>query len=214
MSTVTPVPGRRRVKKRLLIPVLVLGLLLVLLAWLYLRGTWADTTARDPQSAAAGPITQLYRTPEGDVVVRSAIRFDAPPAKVWEVIQDYPSHPQFLPYVSAMEARPEAGGRVYVTGTVHSRLWGDWPFAAYVDHKKISDGEFVATWDEPGEGLAVNRGSWMVRAVERDKTLVVYTLQAETARYPNFFVRNLLLNRLGALLSGLRDEVNRRQAGS
>jgi uncharacterized protein YndB with AHSA1/START domain len=184
------------------------------MGWVVVRGTWADIEPRNPQTSAEDPITQLYRTPQGDVQVRCAIVIDAPTARVWEVIRDYPNHPRFLPYVSAMEVQPKEGDRIFLTGTTHSRLWGDWTFAVHVDHQKVSDKEYRATWDEPGPGLAVNRGSWTLTALGPNQTLAVYALQVEAARYPNFFVRTLLLDRLYKVLSGLRDEVYRRQEGA
>jgi uncharacterized membrane protein len=202
------------VKKRILIPLLMLGLLVALAVWACIRGTWADTVAHDPQTTAQGPVTQLFRTPTGDVVVRCAILIDAPASQVWDVVRDYKEHPRFLPYVSAMEVEPEKDGRVYLKGTAHSRLWGDWPFDVHVNHKEVAEGNYRASWDEPSDTMSVNRGSWEVTARGADQTLVVYTLQAEAAGYPSFFVRNLLLGRLPLVLRGLRDEVDRRQAGS
>src|SRR5437870_5688072 len=157
MSTPAPAPGRRRVKKRILIPVIVLGLVIAFFLWAYVRGTWADTEARNPQTSAEGPITQLFRTPQGDVQVRCAIVIDAPAAKVWAVVRDYANHPRFIPYVSAMAVEPKEGDRVHLSGTAHSRLWGDWPFEVNVDHKTVPDKEYVASWDEHSADLAVNR---------------------------------------------------------
>jgi ribosome-associated toxin RatA of RatAB toxin-antitoxin module len=214
MSTATPTSSHRRVKKRILIPVIVLGLVLVFLTWVYVRGTWADTVARNPPTSAEGPITQLFRTPGGDVQVRCALVIDAPAANVWAVVRDYANQPRFLPYVSVMEVQAEEGDRVYLTGIAHSRLWGDWPFAVHVDHKKVSDTEYVASWDEPSATLAVNRGGWTLTALGPSQTLVVYSLQVEAAEYPNFFIRNVLLDRLQKVLAGLRGEVTRRQEGA
>jgi hypothetical protein len=42
----------------------------------------------------------------------------------------------------------------------------------------------------------------------------VYSLQVEAAEYPNFFIRNVLLDRLQKVLAGLRGEVTRRQEGA
>jgi uncharacterized protein YndB with AHSA1/START domain len=210
ISTATP-PRRRRVKKRILIPVILLGLVLLILVWAYVRGTWADSAVRNPQTAADGTMSQLYRTPKGDVQVRCTIVVDAPPAAVWEVVRDYANHPRFLPYVSAMEVQPEADDRVHLKGTAHSRLWGDWSFAVHVSHKKVSDTEYVASWDEPSDAMPVNRGSWTLTALGPRQTLVVYALEVEASGYPSFFVRNLLLDRLHQVVSGLRDEVYRRQ---
>jgi ribosome-associated toxin RatA of RatAB toxin-antitoxin module len=214
LSTPTPTPGRRRVKKRTLIPVIMLGLVLALFLWAYVRGTWADTVTRNPDTSAMGAVTQLYRTPQCDVQIRSAILIDAPAASVWAVVRDYGNHPRFLPYVSAMAVQPQEGDRMYLTGVVHSRLWGDWPFAVHVDHKTVADKEYSASWDEPSETMAVNRGGWTLTATGPNQTLVVYTLQVEAAGYPNFFVRNLVLDRVSSVVSGLRDEVKRRQAGT
>jgi ribosome-associated toxin RatA of RatAB toxin-antitoxin module len=214
MSTPTTAPRRRRVKKRFLIPLVLLALALLFFLGVYVRGTWANGVEHNPQTVAEGPIVQLYRTPQGDVQVRCAILIEAPPDRVWAVIRDYANHPRFLPYISNTEVRSEEGDRVYVTATIHSRLWGDWPFAVHVDHKKVSDTEYVASWDEPGEGLSVNRGSWTLTGQGPGRTLAVYALQAEAERYPSFFVRNLLLDRLARVLTGLRNEVSRRQAGT
>jgi uncharacterized membrane protein len=211
MSAAAPTPAHRRVKKRILLPVIVLGLVLVLLLWLYLRGTWADTELHNPRVSAEGPVTQLYRTPEDNVQVRCAILIDAPVVTVWTVVRDYGNHPRFLPYISVMEVDPGEGDRVHLTGIAHSRLWGDWPFDAHVDHKKVSDKEYVASWDEPGEGFAANRGSWTVTAFSPNQTLVVYALQIEPAGYPSFFVRNVLRDRMHKVVTALRDEVQRRQ---
>ncbi len=190
-----------------------LGLTIVFLIGMYLRGTWADTQAYNPRTAAEGPITHLYRDEQG-VQVRGAIVVEAPASKVWAVIRDYASHAEFLPYMSAITAEPKGTDRIYLRGTVHSRVWGDWPFAMHVDHKAGSAKEYIASWDEPGEGLAVNRGSWTVTSIGADQTLVVLSLQVEASSYPNFFVRNLLLDRLSRVVRGLRDEVHKRQAGT
>jgi uncharacterized membrane protein len=202
------------VRKRILIPVIVLGLLLTFSLWAYVRGTWADPVERNPQNSAEGTFSQLYRTPQGDVQVRCSIVVDAPAERVWAVVRDYANHPRFLPYISSMHAEAKEGERVHLTGIAHSRLWGDWPFTVHVDHQVVPDKQFIASWDDPGGTLTVNRGSWNLTAVTANQTLVVFALQVEAAGYPNFFVRNLLLDRVFKVVSGLRDEVKRRQAGT
>jgi ribosome-associated toxin RatA of RatAB toxin-antitoxin module len=208
-----PLVGHRRVKKRIFIPAIVLALALLVLIGAYVRGTWADTVARDPQTSAEGTVSQLYQTPNGNVQVRCAILVDAPAAKVWDVVRDYGSHPRFLPYVRETQVQPREGGRVYLTGVARSQMWGDWPFAMEITHKSVADKEYTASWDEPTSTLLVNRGSWTLTAKGANLTLVVYALQWEVAQYPNFFVRNVLLDRLYQVLYALRDEVYRRQDG-
>src|SRR5207253_503209 len=103
MSNPTPdstTPPRRRVKKRILVPAIVLGLLLLFVVVVYVRGNWAASEVHNPQTAAEGTLTQLYRTPEGVTQVRCAIVVDAPIEKVWAVVRDYGNHGKFLPHFS------------------------------------------------------------------------------------------------------------------
>src|SRR5262245_17386922 len=90
-------PARRRLKKRWLIPGVILGALLVLLVWAFIRGTWADTTPRDPASPADGIITQLIKTPEGHKPVRCAVLLDHPLDEVWKAVTDYEHYGEIFP---------------------------------------------------------------------------------------------------------------------
>lgn len=202
---------RRRVKKRILIPALVLGLLLLFALAAYMRGTWAASEVHNPQTAAEGTRTQLYSTPTGDKQVRCAILVDAPIEKVWTVVRDYGNHTKFLPHFSEIVVGPPDGERVHLVGVAHTEPWGDWPFSVDMDHKKVSDKEYVASWDNPSETMSINRGSWTLKATGPNQTLLVLALQIEAARYPNFFVNNILMDRMYRVVSALRDEVNRRQ---
>lgn len=213
MSDRTPAP-HRRFRKRRFLPLVLLGLLVFFLTWLYVRGTWADTEARQPASAAEPPLTQLYR--EGDnVVVRCVAAVDAAPLAVWRVVTDYPAHPLFIPYVTALEATREGQGWVRVKGTAHSRLWGDWDFESRVLHQEDDAGEiFVARWDGGGGDLMVNRGSWRIAPFGNDQTLATYSLQIELRRVPNFLVRNILRDRLHEIVTAVREETQRRRGSA
>lgn len=206
----TPTPAPRRVRKRILIPSVLLVLFLVTLLVLIARGSWADTQIRDPKTPAEGTITQLYRTPEGHTPVRCAIVVPAPAAEVWKVITDYDNHHRFMPYVTHVGSTETADGRHRIAGLAHSQLWGDWLFDSTVKHTATDDG-YKAAWDEAGDPLTVNRGSWQVRALGKNDSLVVFSLEIELANYPNFLVRNILMDRLHYVLKALRQEVARRQ---
>jgi uncharacterized membrane protein len=213
MSTSTSVPQRPHLKKRILIPAILIVLFAALVIGAYVRGTWADTSPRNPQTPAEGAVVHLYQRKDGAPQVRGAILIDAPADRVWAVIRDYPSHPRFMPYIFSLEAHPEERNRVFLSGVAHSRLWGDWPFKMHVDHLEHADKEYVASWDGPSDVLTVNRGSWTVTAVNPQQTLVVLALDWEASGYAQFFINNLLLDRVPAMLTALRDEVNGRQAG-
>lgn len=202
---------RRRLKKRYLIPALLLAAVVLFLAWAVVRGTWADTVARDPATSTEGVVTQLYRTPEGHTQVRAAAVFDHPPRQVWDVLTDYPSHVKMFRYVSRLEATPVGPGRYRLVGVAHSSLWGDWPFQSHVaHHEDPGKGEYRVTWDEPGGEMTVSRGGWALTPIGEGKTRVVYALEVEVEQYPNWLVRNILLDRIGKVVAALGEEVQRR----
>jgi len=217
MST-TPVPQAaqpQRAKKRIYIPLILLVLLVLLGVGFYVRGTWADTVEKNPSGPDAGTVTQLLQKANGNIVVRSAIVVDAPPKEAWAVITDYASHQQFLPYVSKVEATKEADGRFLIDGVAQSRIWGDWPFQSLVTHTESpDDAEYSTQWSEEDKDVfKVSRGTWTVTPFDKAKkqTLLVFTLQIELKNYPNFIVRNIIMDRLHSVLKSMRDETLRRK---
>jgi uncharacterized membrane protein len=206
-------PRKRRVRKRIWIPSALLGVLMLSVAWLAWRGTNAETMERNPASAADGAITQLL-SQDGRTFVRTAIVVPAPPATVWKVVTDYDSHPKFIRYIASISSQERDDGRVRITGVAHSRLWGDFPFESDVTHaEKPTQGEYAATWHEEGKaGFVVDRGGWTVKRLSDDQTLLIFTLQMEIEGYPNFLVRNILMDRVGAIVQSMRDEVAKRAA--
>lgn len=207
-------PPKRRVRKRLWIPSVLLGVLAFAVGWLVWRGTNAETIESNPASAADGAVTQLL-SQEGRTFIRTAIVVSAPPASVWKVVTDYDSHPRFIRYVGALSSQERDDGRVHLTGVAHSRLWGDFPFESDVTHvEQPAQGEYAASWHEEGkQGFVVDRGGWTVRHLPNDQSLLIFTLQMEIDGYPNFLVRNILMDRLGTIVQSMRDEVVKRGGG-
>src|SRR5580692_10759487 len=96
----TPAASRKRRCSRLLwIPVVLLLLAVIGLGYVYVRGTWADTEARNPKTASDGPISQLYQEPSGDKVNRCAVILPYSMDSVWSVVTDYAHYADFLPYL-------------------------------------------------------------------------------------------------------------------
>jgi Polyketide cyclase / dehydrase and lipid transport len=191
--------------RRLVVSALLLGI--VGLGWLILRGSWPDDVERLPTTAADGPITQLYRAPDGRVQVRGAIVLSAPPALAWETATDYANHETFLPFESRVEVELTTNA-VCVSGLVDAGNGEKAPFSCWV-HLHGQGGERTATWAEANESNGVNRGEWRVKSVEGG-TLVVLTMQIEFEGKPAFLVRNILMNRMPQILQALRAEVDRR----
>jgi hypothetical protein len=211
-----PTPPPRRVKKRFLIPGIVLGLIALLVVGAYVRGTWADTTPRDPVSVEDGIICQLYQTPEGHKPVRCAVLLDHPIDKVWKVLSNYSEWHEVFPTLASQPLTvqrgvPEGDGHFggHVSG-VASSLLGDWPFSIHVTEKLLPN-ERVISWTggKPNEDVRVIRGSFTLTPREGNKTLLVYSLEVELARYPNFLVRNVLLGRQPGVVRALRERLNK-----
>jgi ribosome-associated toxin RatA of RatAB toxin-antitoxin module len=212
MSPPSPTPPvSRQYRRRWRLPLAVLVVLLASGAWFVVRGSWADPEKRFPRSVAAGPLTHLCRTPTGSGV-HSAILIDLPAEKVWNVIQDFESHPRFLPFVSTIEIDRLEAELVRINGVAHSSVWGDWPFAMRIRYRAEPNGGYSALWDEPSEHLAANRGGWNISAKGEQETLVSLFIEVETTKYQRFFVNNLLLNRLSKVMLAVRDEAKLRAA--
>lgn len=206
-----PQPQKRRVRKRILIPgVLLLGVAITF-AWLYWHGTNAETAERNPSSAGEAPVTQLLNQ-DNRIFVRSAIVIDAAPADVWRVVSDYESHPKFMPYIAHLTSQKLPDGRTRLTGVATTHFTVDWPFEIDVTHvENATQGEYSSSWHEKDKSdFTVNRGGWTVKPHGAKQTLLVFAKQAEMPRYPNFLIRNILMNRLGDLVSAVRDEVKQR----
>jgi hypothetical protein len=215
MATQPPAPPpARRVRKRLVIPALLLALIAIFFAWLYWRGTHIETEMRNPRSAPDGAVTQLLAK-DGGTFVRCAIVVDADPSGVWKVVTDYDRQADFLPYVSQISSARLDEGRIRVSGVAHSRVWGDWPFESVVTEKEDpARGEYTVSWAEEGHGeLVLNRGGWAITRLGEHQTLLAYLLEVEVRRGPPFLVRNIIMNRLPSVLRAVREEVRRRQGG-
>jgi uncharacterized protein YndB with AHSA1/START domain len=199
---------KRRVRKRIWIPSVLLVVLVLFIGWLLWRGTSADTVEHNPASATDGAITQLLDK-DGRTVVRTAIVVPAPAEAVWKVVTDYDSHPKFIRYVGAMASQKMGDGRVHLRGVLHSRMWGDFPFETDVTcTEKPAEGEYTATWHEENQpGFRVDRGGWTVKRLPDGQSLLIFTIQMEIERYPNFLVRNILMDRAGTIVESMRDEV-------
>src|SRR5258708_2232729 len=105
MATAAPTqPQKRRVRKRIWIPSLLLALLVLGGGWAWWRGTNAETVERNPTSVADGAVTQLL-TLDGRTFIRSAIVVTAAPLEVWKIVTDYDSHPKFIRYMGELSSQ-------------------------------------------------------------------------------------------------------------
>jgi uncharacterized protein YndB with AHSA1/START domain len=167
---------------------------LVLVGWLYVRGTWADAEERNPARVEDGPLAHLHRTADGRTEVRAAVLLAAPPERVWAVVTDYERYPEWLPYLTGTAVTRDENG-VRLAGKARSMLAGYWDFLIDV-RESADDGRRTAAWDHPHDKLRVNRGAWTVTDAGDGKTLLALTLDAEVADAPAFLLRNVFRHRL------------------
>jgi ribosome-associated toxin RatA of RatAB toxin-antitoxin module len=203
-------PPRRR--KRTIIPLILLTLLIVIGVGFFVRGTWPDDVEKNPASVADWTVTQLYRKPNSNVVIRCAVVVDAAPKKVWAVVTDYNSQGDFVPYVSKVVGAKRKDGRIQIDGVASSQLWGDWPYESVVTNTEAPDqGQYLSTWNAVDTDIfKVSRGSWQITPHGDKAALLVLTLQVELKDYPNFIVRNIIMDRVHTIVKAMRDETLRR----
>ncbi len=198
---------------------IILGVFGLLLLGAYIRGTWADTTPRDPATVEEGIICHLYQTPDGRKPVRCAVLLDHPIDRVWSVLTDYPAWSETFPTLSAQPVkvtRPPPGVRpdgvediAYLSGVASSVL-GDWPFAIRVEQRRSPEKRVISwTGQRADADVRRNEGSFTLTPKEGGKTLLVYSLDVELTNYPAFVVRNILLSRQPGAVRSLVDRLNR-----
>jgi uncharacterized membrane protein len=202
-----PTPAPRRIKKRFLIPGIILGVLALFLLGMYIRGSWADTTPRDPATSADGIICQLLQTPEGHRPVRCAVVLDHPIDSVWKVVTDYERYHEIFPTLSSKPVTAVRDGdtRARVSGMASSLL-GDWPFEINVKHEEFAQ-KRVAAWEGSSDQVKLNRGSWTLLPKDGGRTLLVYSLEVQLAGYPTWVVNNVLLSRQPGVVQAVIDRL-------
>lgn len=204
-ETVTTPAPRGRLKKRIFIPLVLLAIMSSIFAALWIRGTVADTSERNPGSPADGVVTQLLLAADGRKVVRCAVVLEDPVDTVWKAVTDYAQFEKTFPTVRGVKSSVEADGRHRLACDVSSIL-GSWPIDVRIRHEE-APGRYVASWDEPSGDVIVNRGSWTLLPVPGERTLVVYTLDVEVRPFPSFLVRAVLLSRQKTVVEALRNHL-------
>ncbi len=196
-------------KKRIAIPLVLIAIVMLLLVWGVIRGTWADSQARTPASAAEGVVAQLLLTADGRKQLHAARIVSSPPDRIWNVVTNYERFSEVFPNISASKGAREPDGRWHLTGEVRS-IAGRWPMDLHVRHEE-APGRFVASWDEPHGAWKVNRGSWVVTSRGAGETLLEYNLDLKVSPFPDFVVRAVLLGQLQPIMNAVVTHAKREQ---
>jgi hypothetical protein len=200
--------GNRRIKKRFLIPGVLLAASFLVLLWGGIRGTWADSVAKTPKSASDGIRTQLLLTAKGRKVVRCAQVLKGAPKDYWEVITDYDNFAKSFDQVEDVNIETQPDKKIHLT-YIAIVGWARVPVDVMIENTESSD-QFQSSWTGEGDVLVVNNGSWTLTPVGSNETLLVYQLDLEHYKVPDFVVRNIVLDQVESVVNYVVSEVRRR----
>jgi hypothetical protein len=203
-------PGKRLLRSRWLPGTVALLLGLVVLT-VVVRGTWADTSPRDPGSIAEGPVCQVFQDAEGKQV-RCAIRLPFSLDEVWAVITDYDHFGDVCPYLHRTQIEPEPDGKCRLQTAVDSPLGSRVPFSVQM-HYQQDLYQYVASWDQPEGALLVNRGRWELTPVSPRETLLVLCMEVQMRGVPTCLLRTISLQRLPVVARAVAERLRTGPSG-
>jgi hypothetical protein len=181
-----------------MIPGLLLGGALAVLAAAFVRGSLAEEP-RAPAAVADGPVCQVVATPEGGRHVRCTKVVAFPLEEVWAAVTDYDNYGDICSCIRAEMIAHEPDGRCRLEARADAGVPGSVPFAVELCHEQGLF-EYVASWDEAGGDVLVNRGRWVLTPHDPGQTLVSLRLEVQVRGVPTFLLRNLSLHRLRELV--------------
>ena len=153
-----------------------------------------DLTKDDLSKLKAGKA--VYKTIEAKSGGRGVAVFyvDAPPSKVWKVINSYPKYPSYIDEVKEIKVYEKKGDHEKVWFKVSS--WGV-GIEYFIDHKS-NDKEMWTTWhlDYTKESdLADSVGFWKLTPIDGGKrTQVAYSVDIKTRGWVPGFIRTMLVD--------------------
>lgn len=170
--------------------------------------------AADREALARGEtVARLVETAGGGVREGVGMRvLPAPPERVFRAVTDYGHYREFMPFMTASDATPEAAA---VVSRQTLALPGGTRNFAVRARSEVRDGAdsrlWIATWAlVPGSGdFRENAGSWTLAAFPGGGTLVVLRLRSDSGIAPARLEDRATLKSLPWILDGLRQQVNR-----
>jgi hypothetical protein len=186
--------SRIRRSRRLALPGLLLGGALAVLAAAFVRGTLAQEP-RVPATVEGGPVCQVVETPEEGRHVRCTKVVAFPLEEVWAAVTDYDNFGDICSCIHAGTIAHEPDGRCRLEARADAGVPGSVPFAVELRHEQgLFD--YVASWDQTGGDVLVNRGRWVLTPLGPESTLLSLRLEVQVRGIPTFVLRNLSLHRL------------------
>lgn len=180
---------------------------------------------------AAHPQARLVKVEQLDAAEGGWIRseteitalFPLPLERIAEVLKDYPSYPNFLPHLKRTVVSPGAGGATRIRQSYEVSVLGYLYRTEYTLDIRVDDsvpGRWVQSWtlvDSDGS-LGAADGSWSLEAEDQGRATRVTHRNTSLvkSRFPfqAGFMRAVAVKELGAALTALQEETQRRVAGN
>jgi len=153
---------------------------------------------------ASEPATSAARS------FQSAVIIPAPPDRVWKVLVDFESRPNYMPNMKEVRIVRVDANRVWLA----ERLKVMFTTIRYQIIAKLDPQRGVMHWDlDPSapHDIASTTGSYQLTPLAQGRTLLTYRASVDTGKPVPHFIENLLLKRsLPHVVEGFRSEVARR----
>jgi len=139
---------------------------------------------------------------------QSAAIIPAPPNRVWEVLIDFESRPNYMPNMKEVRVVRVDGNRVWLA----ERLRVMFTTIRYQIIAKLDPQRGVRDLDSTApHDIASTTGSYQLTPLAHGQTLLTYRARVDTGKPVPHFVENMLLKRsLPHVVEGFRSEVERR----
>lgn len=168
------------------------------------------------QELARGEVVTTHAEVEspGEGVERRVVAsglVERPPAQVWAVLLDFPSHRHFFPNVQETRVRRWEGRRIWIAQHLKV-LFTDIRFGAIWTLEPEAGRARFALDESVPHDIAASRGSWELVPVDGGRhTLVRYAATVDTGRpVPGVVERMLTRRSLPRVVQGLRQAVHAR----
>ena len=155
----------------------------------------ADGSERE-RLARGETIVQIDETKEGGpALARVTGIINAPPEKVWTLIDRCSEYRRFLPRVSGSEELSRAGDQVRCRVVIDT----PWPLSDLTSVTRathvVSPTLYKRSWTLESGDYLVNEGSWTLTPYEGGRTLAVYEIRSQLRQDIPAFVRDLVQRR-------------------
>src|SRR5262245_22973753 len=179
-------------------------LLLILAVVVLVRGTWADSTPRDPAVPEDGITCQLFQLPDGRKVVRASVVLNHKPDLVWSRLTAFDRFPAMFPTVKTF--RVDDGPTTRAILAVQT-FWALKHLEGRMSREE-SPARRVLTFEDLDGDAQVYLARFTLTSRENGQSLLVYEVDADVPGYPTPIVRNVFRSRNPMILRTIRDHLD------